>query len=210
MGSGQRIVGVTLLARNAKEITPKQSKLRVIEEEIVCPAKTLRYFVECIKERRTRLSSNHTLFLTYIEDDDFSKISSVKDKTVAQWITNSLTATGIGPDKFTAHSIRATASIYAVQQGASIQEVKVHANWSLNAVTFEKYYLRPANRRRQGQMISKVTLEDTEKKNHIRGWSEPHGNCGKNDPQWPSWQNGDQGCGGCPSLVSVLVTFSQP
>ncbi|CEG63100.1 hypothetical protein RMATCC62417_00304 [Rhizopus microsporus] len=159
MGSGQRIVGVTLLARNAKEITPKQSKLRVIEEEIVCPVETLRYFVECIKERRTRLSSNHTLFLTYIEDDDFSKISSVKDKAVAQWITNSLTATGIGPDKFTAHSIRATASIYAVQQGASIQEVKVHANWSLNAVTFEKYYLRPANRRRQGQMISKKILK---------------------------------------------------
>ncbi|ORE12150.1 hypothetical protein BCV72DRAFT_189559, partial [Rhizopus microsporus var. microsporus] len=71
---------------------------------------------------------------------------------------------GIDPDKFTAHSIRAAASTYAVQQGASIQEVKIHANWSLNADTFEKYYLRPASRRRQGQRISKRILEATEKK----------------------------------------------
>ncbi|KAG1229506.1 hypothetical protein G6F68_006669 [Rhizopus microsporus] len=135
-------------------------------KEIVYPVKTLWCFVECTKERITHLPSNHTLFLTYIEDDDFSKISSVKDKTIAQWITNSLTAAGIDPDKFTAHSIRAAASTYAVQQGASIQEVKIHANWSLNADTFEKYYLRPANRRQQGQMISKRILKDTEKKPH--------------------------------------------
>ncbi|CEI94586.1 hypothetical protein G6F70_003920 [Rhizopus microsporus] len=65
--------------------------------------------------------------------------NTIKDKTVAQWNTNSLTAVGIDPDKFTAHSIRAATSTYAVQQGASIQEVKIHANWSLNAETFEKY-----------------------------------------------------------------------
>ncbi|CEI93615.1 hypothetical protein RMCBS344292_07846 [Rhizopus microsporus] len=103
-----------LLARNPKGITPKQSKFGIIDEEIVCPAKTLWCFVECTKERRTHLPSNHTLFLTYIVDDNFSKISSVKDKTVAQWITNSLTAVGIDPDKFTAHLIRAEASTYAV------------------------------------------------------------------------------------------------
>ncbi|ORE22401.1 hypothetical protein BCV71DRAFT_269761, partial [Rhizopus microsporus] len=81
-------------------------------------------FVEYTKERRTHLA---TLFLTYIEDDDFSKISSVKDKTVAQWIINSLTAAGIGPEKFTMHSIRAAASAYVVQQGAFIQDVIIHA-----------------------------------------------------------------------------------
>ncbi|CEG67433.1 hypothetical protein RMATCC62417_03864 [Rhizopus microsporus] len=115
MDNEQKIVGITLLARNPKEITPRQSKFGVIDEEIICPVKTLWCFVECTIERRTHLPSNHILFLTYIEDNDFSKISSVKDKTVAQWITNSLTAAGIDPDKFTAHSIRAAASIYTVQ-----------------------------------------------------------------------------------------------
>ncbi|KAG1174831.1 hypothetical protein G6F70_005029 [Rhizopus microsporus] len=142
-------------------VGPKQPKFGIIDEEIVCPVRTVWCFAECTKERRTHLPSNHTLFLTYIEDEDFSKISSVKDKTVAQWTTNSLTAAGIDPDKFTAHLIRAAASIYAVQQGASIREVKIHANWSLNADTFEKYYLRPANRRQQGQMISKRVLEES-------------------------------------------------
>ncbi|KAG1439349.1 hypothetical protein G6F57_019453 [Rhizopus arrhizus] len=92
---------------------------------------------------------------------NLDNMPGIPDKTVAQWTTNSLTAAGIDPDKFTAHLIRAAASIYAVQQGASIREVKIHANWSLNADTFEKYYLRPANRRQQGQMISKRVLEES-------------------------------------------------
>ncbi|ORE12149.1 hypothetical protein BCV72DRAFT_311108 [Rhizopus microsporus var. microsporus] len=84
MDNEQKIVGVMLLARNPKEITPKQSKFEGIDEEIVCPVKIFWYFVECTKGRRAHLSSNHTLFLTYIEDDDFSKSSSIKDKTVVQ------------------------------------------------------------------------------------------------------------------------------
>ncbi|CEJ00412.1 hypothetical protein RMCBS344292_14468 [Rhizopus microsporus] len=47
---------------------------------------------------------------------------------------------------------------------SSAGDRKIHANWSLNEDMFEKYYLRPANRRRQGQRISKRILEDTEKK----------------------------------------------
>lgn len=45
-----------------------------------------------------------------------------------------------------------------------MQETMIHTNWSLNADTFEKYYLRPANRRQQGQMMGKSILGDTEKK----------------------------------------------
>ncbi|ORE19312.1 hypothetical protein BCV71DRAFT_177964, partial [Rhizopus microsporus] len=51
----------------------------------------------------------------------------------------------------------------SIQQGASIQKVKIHANWSLSADMFEKYYLRLANRRWQGQMIGKRISKDTEK-----------------------------------------------
>jgi hypothetical protein len=37
-------------------------------------------------------------------------------------------------------------STKAVSRGVCVQDVKIHANWSLNPTTFETYYLKPLNR----------------------------------------------------------------
>ena len=70
------------------------------------------------------VASNHILFLISSKDNDFSKISSVKNKTAAQWITNSLIVTGISPDKFTAHSINPARCFHSKSQDSCQLEFK--------------------------------------------------------------------------------------
>jgi hypothetical protein len=52
---------------------------------------------------------------------------------------------GVDTNLYKAHFIRAAASTKAVELGYSIQDVKKHANWSLNSNTFEKYYYKPSS-----------------------------------------------------------------
>ncbi|KAI8635778.1 hypothetical protein BD408DRAFT_356925, partial [Parasitella parasitica] len=60
--------GLTVISRAPKEITPKKSKLGVLDEEVVCPVKTLFEFVARSRNLRCNLPEDQTLFLANIED----------------------------------------------------------------------------------------------------------------------------------------------
>ncbi|KAG1438292.1 hypothetical protein G6F56_012699 [Rhizopus delemar] len=91
-----KLKGVTLKAREQKEIESKESKLGTIEETNICPVQSL---------------------------------------------TKALT------------------------NGASLNTVKLHANWSLKSDTLEKYYYKPGNQHERGRILTNSIFEtDTEKR----------------------------------------------
>ncbi|RCH96896.1 hypothetical protein CU097_006634 [Rhizopus azygosporus] len=128
-----------LLLKKADFHSIERNSLKKIEKQYKWKYTDMNFLTNCvlldksafdINMKRSRNSFGRCVDKTHFKGFvSHSYKGWVKDKTIAQWITNSLTAAGIDPDKFTAHSIRAAASTYAVQQGASIQEVKIHANW---------------------------------------------------------------------------------
>jgi hypothetical protein len=54
-----------------------------------------------------------------------------------------LKGAGIDTTKYKAHSMRSASSTKALLQGAPINDIKTHANWSLKVNTFEDYYYKP-------------------------------------------------------------------
>jgi hypothetical protein len=70
---------------------------------------------------------------------------------------------GIDTNKFTVHSIRSASSTKAVTMGSEIDQVKMHANWSLKSNTFENYYYKPRDQHKRGQeMVNKPFGDITE------------------------------------------------
>ncbi|KAG1053846.1 hypothetical protein G6F41_014225 [Rhizopus arrhizus] len=50
---------------------------------------------------------------------------------------------GINTKTYKPHSLRSASSTKAVENGIPLTNVKHHGNWSQQAFTFEKYYLKP-------------------------------------------------------------------
>lgn len=113
-----------------------------LDDEEICTVRTLSTFIVKTDILRKDLPEDHTLFLTYIDSPKIS--TSVKPTTIANWIKTAMAEAGIDTKEYQAHSIRAASSTKAVELGHSIQEVKKHANWSLNSNTFEKHYFKPS------------------------------------------------------------------
>ncbi|OBZ90511.1 hypothetical protein A0J61_01461 [Choanephora cucurbitarum] len=168
------VKGVTLLARNPKEIDSKQSKLGAIREEKVCPVRTLWRFVDKTQEFRRGLKEDHTLFSTYLSSSDKEK-GPVSAKTIGNWVKEALKEAGINTEIYKAHSLRAAASTEAVLKGATFQEVKIHGNWSQNSNTVEDYYFRPPNQHEAGRMNEFFNLRKTKIENVVgaRPWTMP-------------------------------------
>ncbi|KAG0931393.1 hypothetical protein G6F32_011682 [Rhizopus arrhizus] len=136
-----KVVAATIIFREAKETNVKSSQLGLIEEEDLCPVRTLAWFMSVSSKVRQQLPEDHTLFLAYINDNN--KVSSVRASTISGWIKNSMAEAGIDTSNYKPHSIRSASSTKAVEKGSSIEEVKQHANWSRRAFTFEDYYYKP-------------------------------------------------------------------
>ncbi|EIE88968.1 hypothetical protein RO3G_13679 [Rhizopus delemar RA 99-880] len=145
-------VSVIIHFVEAKETNMKSTQLGLIEDCEVCPTTTLYEFIQKTANIRKTLPHDHTLFLTYLENED-KATTSVRPSTVANWIKSIMAKAGIDTTKYKAHSIRSVSSTKAVEKSNTIQEVKQHANWSSNANTFEKYYYKP---RAQGSSSTKV------------------------------------------------------
>ncbi|KAG0848661.1 hypothetical protein G6F17_011455 [Rhizopus arrhizus] len=146
--------------------TPKESQIKSIilgqnKEEELCPVRTTSKFLSLTTELRKDLPDDHTLFLTYIDSPKVS--TSVRPTTVANWIKTAMEAAGVDTNAFQAHSIRAASSTKAVELGHQIQDVKKHANWSLNSNTFEKYYYKPSSQASSSTAISN-SIFSTEKR----------------------------------------------
>ncbi|KAI9003534.1 hypothetical protein CLU79DRAFT_714313 [Phycomyces nitens] len=76
---------------------------------------------------------------------------------------------GINIKTYGAHSLWSASITKAVLKETSIQSVKLHANWSLNSDTFERYYFKPADQHAQGsdiaeKLFGEVTENETTSK----------------------------------------------
>ncbi|CDH56307.1 hypothetical protein RO3G_13679 [Lichtheimia corymbifera JMRC:FSU:9682] len=97
------------------------------------------------------MDQEHTFFLGYIENSNLTR--SIRPATAASWLKSIMVEAKIDVEKYPPHSIRAAAATKAVIQGIPIQDVKLHANWSLNTDTMERYYFRPPNQHQRGSHI---------------------------------------------------------
>ncbi|KAI8640184.1 hypothetical protein BD408DRAFT_323630, partial [Parasitella parasitica] len=80
------LIGLTIISRAPKETYSKSSKLGVIEDEEICPVRTLFIFVAQSKTLRSGLPEDHTLFLANIKSTESCR--SIRPSTAACWLTN--------------------------------------------------------------------------------------------------------------------------
>ncbi|CEG74102.1 hypothetical protein RMATCC62417_09367 [Rhizopus microsporus] len=71
---------------------------------------------------------------------------------------------GIDTTRFKAHSLRSASSTKAAMAGVPIENIKLHANWSLNNSTFEDYYYRPGDQHIRGATIVDTVFGNVTKK----------------------------------------------
>ncbi|KAG1038842.1 hypothetical protein G6F43_012627 [Rhizopus delemar] len=148
-------------ARTPKENQVKSTILGEYIEDQLCPVKTLKSFLQRTSTLREKLPSEHTLFLTYLDNNN-KQPSSVRPTTVANWIKAVFQEAGIDTTYFQAHSIRSASSTKAVELGHSIQDVKKHANWSLTSNTFEKFYYKPSSQASSSTAINNSIFSTTD------------------------------------------------
>ncbi|KAG1392100.1 hypothetical protein G6F60_012229 [Rhizopus arrhizus] len=113
--------GVLLQIREPKESQQKHIKLGFLEgeeQEEVCVVKTLLLFIQKTQDIREGLPIDHTLLLTSLNQSDPTKISSIRQSTVASWLSTHMQAAGIDPT-YKPHSIRSASSTKAVVKGMS-------------------------------------------------------------------------------------------
>ncbi|OAD77804.1 hypothetical protein PHYBLDRAFT_60930 [Phycomyces blakesleeanus NRRL 1555(-)] len=119
-----RLRGVPLIARQPKEVCAKISKLGIFADSQACLKS---------KDMRRHLPEDHRPFLESILGEQSSGRSTYPT-TIENWIKKMMI--------FGLHSLRSASSTKAIIEEASVQEVKLHANWSLNSSTLERYYFR--------------------------------------------------------------------
>jgi hypothetical protein len=154
---------VRIHARAPKEAQVKSVTLGTTENEETCPVRTVYHFITQTANLRKRLPEDHTLFLAYI-DSTTKAPTSVRPTTLANWIKTAMESAGIDTQGYKPHSIRAAASTKAVDLGHTIQDVKKHANWSLNSNTFENYYYKPPSQASVSTSITNSIFSNSEKR----------------------------------------------
>ncbi|CEG78227.1 hypothetical protein RMATCC62417_12865 [Rhizopus microsporus] len=111
-----QLLGVTLIARTPKEVKPKASKLDQGKYQNLCPVRTLKAFVQRIKDLRTSLEGEHTLLLAYLGNVRIAA-KSIQPKAVSRWLEGIVHDSEINTNKFKAHSLRSAANTKAVPLG---------------------------------------------------------------------------------------------
>ncbi|KAG2211412.1 hypothetical protein INT45_003020 [Circinella minor] len=137
----------------------------------MCPVTTLYTFLQRTSKIRVQLPEDHTIFLTYLDQDKSSTL--IRPATVANWVSSIMTKAGINRRIYKPHSIRATSSTKAVEKGHTIKEVKQHANWSQKANTFEKYYYKPLAQQSKSTNIINSIFSHAENHTTLNDRAEP-------------------------------------
>jgi hypothetical protein len=109
---------------------------------------------------RSELPDEHTVFLAYVNNP--SKVRSIQPSTVANIIKQDTQEACIDTQVHGPHSFRSALSTKAVQLGHKIDNVKKHANWSLSADMFERFYFRPLHQERTSQRITSSVFSFSE------------------------------------------------
>jgi integrase len=153
----------------AKETQVKITQLRLIEKSVLCTNIAQYKLVKRTEYLQTNLPTDHTLLLTYLDQDN-KESASIKSGTIAGWLSTVMKDTGINTKIHTPHSFRSAASTKAVERGHSIQPVKQHANWSQKTSTFEKYYYKLTTQESQNSSIANSIFSFTENCTTWKAW----------------------------------------
>ena len=100
----------------------------------LCPVNTLRTYEERTKKLRGEESR---VFIAVIKPH-----KAVASCTIARWLNNILTKSGINTNIFKAHSVRSASVSTAANAGITTNDILKVADWS-NATVFQKYYYKP-------------------------------------------------------------------
>ncbi|KAG1175043.1 hypothetical protein G6F70_004829 [Rhizopus microsporus] len=157
------IIGATLVARQPKEMQPKASKIGITMNENLCPVRTLHAFNQLTSYIRHDLKDNHALFLAHVAHDKYGA-RSIRPKTVSVWLEEVMKMSRIDTTRFKAHFLRSASSTKATMAGIPIEDIKLHANWSLNNPTFEDYYYRPGDQHTRDAMLVGTVFGNVTKK----------------------------------------------
>jgi len=103
-----------------------------------CPARSLKYYMDCTNSMRSTSGEPKKLFLSL--DKNHSPVSI---QTISRWIKTILERSGVNISMFSAHSVRHTATSMASNKGISVDQIRERAGWSKSSNVFAKYYNRP-------------------------------------------------------------------
>ena len=88
----QQVTSSILHFTEAKETQVETIQLGVIKETTMCPVTTLYKFLQRTSKIRLQLPEDHTLFLTYLDQDKPS--TSIRPTTVANWVLSIMKKAG--------------------------------------------------------------------------------------------------------------------
>jgi hypothetical protein len=127
--------------------------------------------MELTNQHRQHLAVDHTLFLGYLEVDT-KPTTSVQPSTVGKCVQTAMKKAGVDR-RYKAHLLRSATSTMAVMLGASIDQIKDHANWGRNSNTFEKFYYRPPRRCLRSMRIQQSIFSNAESSTTLEDGTEP-------------------------------------
>ena len=138
---------VTKVLKTSKPGKTVQIEVPHFKEEILCPMHTLLFYLQKTKGIR----KCRQVFISYVS------YKSVCTKTVARWLKEVLSNSGIDTGVFKAHSFRGAAASAAFNRGCSLQQILKTGDWS-SVKNFKKFYLYPESHtsNSQGSFVNAV------------------------------------------------------
>ena len=125
------------------------------------PVKILWLYIQRIKDSRATLPEHHTIWLPSLKQETW--FAAALPATVAGYVREMMTETGLHTQLYTPHTLTSATSTKAIQNSNTVIDVKMHANWSLDSQTFEKYYLKPTHlESRSAKLLHSIFPRTTE------------------------------------------------
>ena len=106
------------------------------EDSTLCPLKCLESYLNATSEFRT-LPECKKLFLSTLRPH-----RPVSKSTIARWLCDTITASGIDSTIFKAHSTRAASTSTAAQKQLPLNDILKMGDWTSSS-TFQRFYYKP-------------------------------------------------------------------
>ena len=131
-----------VVAGLVKGSAPKKPHMKIRlpsfpEDPALCSFSYCQEYIRRTQTYRPDSSSKGLLFLSYIKPHKLVKIC-----TIALWVKEVLSLSGIDISQFSAHSTRSASTSTAFKSGVPISDIMKVADWT-RASTFKKFYQKP-------------------------------------------------------------------
>lgn len=140
-----------VLKTSIKTKTNTILRLPFFGNQTVCPAETLKLYIQSTKEIRGDIP-----YLVITTKKPFKKATS---PTISRWIKEVLTESGIDTSIFTSHRTRHASTSKAKSVGVSMEIIKKTAGWSDRSAVFAKHYNLPIVNNRTDLVFANTILE---------------------------------------------------